>query len=140
MKDSLDVAQLPLRNTLAEIILVHVVGNICVDQIQEFIAFSQIIDHQNVGMTALIQAAHNVAANKASASGYDNHDSSPAVTTEVPNFPTTNPPARLAHRNASNQLRPAALVTARAAKTLSPPPATPNTSFIHYPVCSRPHK
>src|SRR5690606_697313 len=100
---------------LPEVILMQVIGNFSVDHVKELVAFSQIVDHKNIGITAQVQAAHNIAADETGTSGHNNHDSSPAVTIDVPSFPTTTPPARLAHNTASNQDRPAARVTASAA-------------------------
>src|SRR5690606_7405118 len=104
VKHGLDIRKLPLGNPLTEIVFMQIVGNLPVDQIHELIAFGQVVDHQNIGIAALIQAAHNITADKAGSSGYHDHDSSPAVTTDVPSLPTTTPPARLAHKTASNQL------------------------------------
>src|SRR5690606_24715131 len=106
----------------------QIIGDLAVDQIHKLVALGQVIDHQDIGIAALVQTAHNIAADKAGAPGNHDHDSSPAVTTDVPSFPTTTPPARLAHNTASNQLMPAARVTARAARTVSPAPETSNTS------------
>src|SRR5690606_11471935 len=129
MKNGLDILDLPLGDALAKIVLVQVIGDFSVHQIQELVALGQIVDHQDIGMAAPVQAAHDIAADEAGASGYYNHDSSPAVTTDVPSFPTTTPPARLAHDTASNHDSPAARVTARAASTVSPAPETSKTSW-----------
>src|SRR3546814_2933410 len=105
MKNSLDVLKLPLGDALPKLVFVQIVGDLAVHQIQELVALGQIVDCQNVGIAALVQPAHDIAADEAGRSGYNNHDSSPAVTTDVPSFPTTTPPARLAHITASNQSR-----------------------------------
>src|SRR3546814_4672918 len=102
MEDRFDIGNLPLSDTPPEIVFIQIVGNLPIDQIPEFIAFGQVIDHQNIGIAALVQAAHNIAADKAGASGNNNHDSSPAVTTEVPNLPTTRPDRKSTRLNSSH--------------------------------------
>src|SRR5690606_30324110 len=114
------------------------VSDLHIDQIDELIAVGEVVHNQNVCATALIQASHQVAANKTGTSGYYYHVSSPAVTIDVPNLPTTMPPARLAQRTESNQLKPAARVTASVASTVSPAPETSNTSWAWASMCSRP--
>src|SRR5690606_555583 len=122
MEHRFNLSQLPARYAFTEVIFMQVIRNFPIDQIDELVAFGQVVDHQNIGVPTKIQAAHKVAAYKASATGYYYHDNSPAVTIDVPNLPTTTPPARLAHNTASNQSRPAARVTANAASTVSPAP------------------
>src|SRR5690606_17367245 len=99
-----------------------------VDQIDELVAFGQVVYRQNISVVAPVQAAHQVASDESGRAGYHDHVSSPAVTTDVPSLPTTTPPARLAHFTASTHGRPAARVTASAANTVSPAPDTSNTS------------
>src|SRR5690606_198400 len=106
----------------------HVIGDLAVDQINELVAFGQVVDHQNVGDTASVKTLHQITSDKSGSAGHYHHVSSPAVTTDVPNLPTTTPPARFAHAIDSPQDKPAARVTAKAANTVSPAPDTSNTS------------
>src|SRR5690606_23910733 len=117
MKDRLDILELTAADARPEFILVQVVGNLAIDQIDEFIALGQIVHNQDISLAAPIQAAYHVAADESGASGDYDHDNSPAVTIDVPSLPTTMPPARFAHWTASCHSRPAARVTASAAST-----------------------
>src|SRR5690554_961040 len=130
MKDCLDVTELARGKPTSEIVLVHVIGNPSVHEVHELVALGQVVNHQNIGKAASVQPQYEVAADKAGASGHYDHASSPAVTVDVPNLPTTTPPARLAHNTASYQSKPAARVTASAASTVSPAPDTSNTSCV----------
>src|SRR3546814_19999820 len=84
MKNSLDVLNLPLGDALPKLVFVQIVGDLAVHQIQELVALGQIVDCQNVGIAALIQPAHDIAADEARRYGYNNPDSSPRVPTDVP--------------------------------------------------------
>src|SRR5690606_36143211 len=107
----------------------QIIGNLRIDQIDEFIAFCQVVDDQNIGVAALVQATDQIASYEPCAARDHNHANSPAVTTDVPSFPTTMPPARFAHCIASAHGRPAARITARVARTVSPAPDPSNTSW-----------
>src|SRR5690606_29433274 len=128
MQNCLNGRQPARSQSLAELVLVHVVGNLPADQVDELVAFSQIVHGQNIFLAAAVQPANQVAANEARCARHHDHVNSPAVTTDVPSFPTTTPPARFAHSTASYHARPAARVTASAANTVSPAPDTSNTS------------
>src|SRR5690606_14110521 len=138
VQHSFNIGELIPRQTGTEIVLVHIVGNLAMHQIDELVAIAKVIHHQNVGHTLLVQAFHQIAANKASATGHYDHANSFAVTMDVPNFPTTIPPARFAQRMACNQSSPAARMTANVANTVSPAPETSNTSCAWASTCSRP--
>src|SRR5690606_4623057 len=138
VQDGLDARQPALAQALPEFVLVHVVGYLALDQIHELVALGQVIHRKDVRMAAAVQAAHQIAADESGRPCYHYHVSSPAVTTDVPSLPTTTPPARLAHLTASNHGRPAARVTARAARTVSPAPDTSNTSWACASMCWRP--
>src|SRR5690606_14491988 len=80
MEYGFDISDLPFGYALPEVILMQVIGNFSVDHVKELVAFSQIVDHKNIGITAQVQAAHNIAADETGTSGHNNRDSSPAVT------------------------------------------------------------
>ena len=54
-------------NARNELILVHVVGDIQIDQIGELGAVGQVIDYDNIGVTSLVEQFDEIAADKASA-------------------------------------------------------------------------
>jgi len=56
-----------------ELLFIHVIRDVQIREIHEFGAIFQIIHHQDIGMTAIVERFHNVAANHARAAGYDNH-------------------------------------------------------------------
>src|SRR3546814_8107470 len=116
----------------------HLVGHLRAHQIDELFAVGKIVDHQNIAGSGAVQPTHQVAADKTRTARHHNHNSSSAVTTDVPSFPTTIPPARLASKTASNQDNPVARATASAARTVSPAPETSNTSCACASVCWRP--
>src|SRR5690606_34648391 len=124
MQYDIDTLEVALSHLRPEIVLVHVVGDVAADQVADFVTFGEIVHRENVGITAPIQAADKIAADEAGGSGDYDHDSSPAVTTEVPSLPTTIPPALLAQYTDSCQPRPAARATASVARTVSPAPDT----------------
>src|SRR5690554_1641686 len=111
-----------------EVIFMLIIGDLAPDQVPEFIAFREVVDHQNIGIAAAIEPAHQIAADETGAASYHDHESSPTVTTDVPSLPTTIPPARLAHPTESSQVRPAPRATANVASTVSPAPDTSKTS------------
>src|SRR5690606_28168546 len=128
VQHDLHVGNIPLSNPQSEIVLVLVVGNFAAHQVAKLVALGKVVDHQDVGITATIQATDQIAADESGAAGNHDHESSPAVTTEVPSLPTTMPPARLAQPTDSSQLSPAARATASVARTVSPAPDTSKTS------------
>src|SRR5690606_3022450 len=134
MQYGFNIAKIAFHDPQAKIVFMLIVGNIATHQIAELIAFSEVIHHQNICVTAAIQATHQIAADKAGSAGDYDHKSSPAVTTEVPNLPTTIPPARLAKATDSTQSSPAARATANVANTVSPAPDTSNTSCACAPI------
>src|SRR5690606_30665417 len=96
MQHHVNAAQAALIHLETELVLVQVVGDLAAHQVAELVTFGQIIHRQNVGVATPVQAANQIAADEAGSTGHYDHDSSPAVTTEVPSLPTTIPPARLA--------------------------------------------
>ncbi len=128
MKDRFYARQLTLQKALSKYVFMQIIGNVQVNQINEFIAVCEVIDNQNVVDAPYIQAFYNIAANETGTSGNHNHLNSPTVTTDVPNLPTATPPARLAHATASSHDNPAARISASVANTVSPAPETSNTS------------
>src|SRR5690606_20791124 len=122
--------QATAQQTFAKIVLIQIVGNGCVCEVNELIAFQQIVHCNDVGNATGVQAPDQLAADKAGSAGNDDHDcNSSGVTMEVPSLPTTMLAARLAQVTASIQLAPAARMTATVASTVSPAPETSNTSW-----------
>ncbi len=71
MEDHLNLVPFGKRiagdNARNEFILVHVVGDIQIDQVGEFGAIGQIIDHDNIGVASLVEQFDEIAADKTSA-------------------------------------------------------------------------
>ena len=75
MEDSIDVAELFARHNLDQkIFFIHVVSDVQVHQVHKLGAVFQIVDNQNIGNTFVIQRLNDVAADKACAAGYDDHN------------------------------------------------------------------
>ena len=56
-----------LPHTRDELILVQVIGDLTIGNIAEFGAVLQVIDHDDVGMTAVVEGLDQIAANEAGA-------------------------------------------------------------------------
>ncbi|KAG1302952.1 hypothetical protein G6F63_016700 [Rhizopus arrhizus] len=65
--------QAAVGDPAAEIVLVHVLGYLAIDQVDELVAFGQIVHRDDVLDAAAVQPAHQIAANEACGSGYDDH-------------------------------------------------------------------
>src|SRR5690606_4401384 len=79
VQDGFDAAQTPVGDQAAELVLVQVIGNAAIDQVDELVALGQVIDRNDVGDAAAVQAAHQIASYEAGCAGDDDHgNNSPA--------------------------------------------------------------
>ena len=70
-----DLAELFASHNLDQkIFFIHVVSDVQIHQVYEFGAVFQIVYNQNIGNAFVIQGFNDVAADKACAAGYDDHN------------------------------------------------------------------
>ncbi len=75
MENSFDIAELFSGHNLdQEIFLIHIVSNVQIHQVYKLGAVFQVIHHQNIGDTFIIQGLNDIAADKARAAGNDDHN------------------------------------------------------------------
>ena len=75
MEDSVNVAELfACHNLDQKVFFIHVVSDVQVNQVHKLGAVFQIVDNQNVGNALVVQRFNDVAADKACAAGYDDHN------------------------------------------------------------------
>ncbi len=78
VEDCLHLAKIcTVANTLNKVEPIHIVGDIQVCQVVHLAPVGEVIDHQNIGLTALIQRLDDIAADKPCTTGYYNHDFTP---------------------------------------------------------------
>ena len=96
---------------LEELTFVDIIGDLAIDDILEFVGLFQVIDHQDVINTAIIQSLNNIGADKSGTTcDYIHYFSSIANTCLIssgfavaaPSFPTTIPAATFARCRTSS--------------------------------------
>src|SRR5690554_3228708 len=65
---------------LKELALIHIIGDIEIRQVSEPGSVSQIINHQDIGFAAPVEAMHDIGTDKAGSTSHDNHQKTPTVT------------------------------------------------------------
>lgn len=77
MEDGVNRAEVISSHDLGdEIFLVHVVGNIQIDQVGELGAVFEVVDHENIVTALLVECFYEVAADHTGTTSYYNHGSS----------------------------------------------------------------
>ncbi len=80
MKDCFDLAKCAFGKQVVEVIRIDVVRNLQVGQVLELVAFSQVIDGNDVVDAAGVQALDDVAADKTCSAGHNYfHEDFPGV-------------------------------------------------------------
>ena len=80
MKDRIDVrtVEIPLLHEMEEVILLLVVDEVQPAQVLVVLTVLQIVDNENVLMSALIERMNEITANKTGTAGNDNHPFAPS--------------------------------------------------------------
>ena len=75
MEDRADLAEIATRKAFNELGLVEVVADLAVDDVLELVGAREVVDSDDVGLAACVQALDDVGADKAGGAGDDDgHD------------------------------------------------------------------